>query len=233
MIKNWSFYLFMAACMCLFIALGTWQIKRLAWKTDLLSHIEAEKNIDATKVHLVLSDLNLPSRSSIRRGSLTGRLDTTKSILWRGQIYNGAPVHYVVAPIYVESAEQEKFIVPVVVGMCPDNCDRMTKKIFTKKMVTGLFKYHKDNMFRAPNNVQKNEWYRMDINDLRGAWGSSVVDGLFYAEAQIDPNIEPITSVTTVPNNHKQYAMFWFSMALLIFGLSVYRFISQRRAGII
>jgi surfeit locus 1 family protein len=222
-----SFYIFMGVCVCIFLALGAWQVKRLAWKENLLAQINKELSVDAIQKELKPTDFKLQESYMVRRGYLKGTLDLSQSILWRGQIFNGAPAYYVVAPF---QSPHDKFIVPVVVGMCYVDCDEVKPNEYKNIKIIGILKRHKDNIFRAKNNIPQGEWYRMDHNDLSSQWGNDTVNALFYAEnSDIDPYLSPVESVVNIPNNHKQYAVFWFTMAALILSLTIYQFITSRR----
>ena len=215
-----SFYIFMWLCVGVFVTLGAWQVRRLAWKEQILSAIEREKNTDATAVHLTPNDLTSLGRYDIKRGTLAGHFITGKDILWRGQIVNAAPVVYLVAPFVLKTG----MIVPVVLGSKPD--DKQTITIPARKTpdrkITGTAKIAKDNMFRPPNDPSKNIWYRMDGDDLKQYWGKDISPALFYADSKIVEGVEPINTALNVPNNHKQYAVFWFAMAALVGGLTIF-----------
>ena len=224
-----SFYIFMGMCVCVFLTLGAWQVKRLAWKESLLTEINKELSIDAAQQQLTPDDMDLPQTYAVRRGYLKGSLDLSKSILWQGQISNGAPVDYIVAPFYFP---RDQFIVPVVVGKCFEECNEISARTRQNIKIIGTLKRHRDNMFRPKNNIARNEWYRMDALDLSIQWNGHgrVRDVLFYAENNdIDPYLAPVQSVLNVPNNHKQYAFFWFAMAGLILSLTIYQFLQSRR----
>ncbi len=222
-----SFYIFMGTCVCVFLTLGAWQIKRLAWKENILAQVNAALSVDASTHALEQTDLDLTDPYALRRGYLKGMLDLSQAILWQGQISDGAPVDYIVAPFHFP---RDKFIVPVVVGKCFEECNEVKPRLYKNIKIIGTLKRHRDNMFRPQNNIAQDEWYRMNALDLSIRWKSNVIDGLFYAENNdIDPYLSPVESVLNIPNNHKQYALFWFAMAGLILSLTIYQFIILRR----
>jgi surfeit locus 1 family protein len=221
-----SFYIFMSLCVILFLTLGMWQIKRLEWKESLLNEITREEQLDASKIALSSKDIESIGLYHLRRGFLKGRLDLSQAILWQGHIFDGKPTSYIVAPLY----KKDHKIVPIVLAMCGADCENLKP---SRKMMTiiGVAKHHKDNIFRLQNRIDKDEWYRMDNNDLALKWGGDVIDILFYSENDVLKDFQSVPVVTNLPNNHKQYAIFWFSMAILIVGMTLYRARSSHRSA--
>ena len=215
-----SFYIFMIFMVLIFTALGTWQVKRLSWKEDLLRSVEIEKNRDAAAVNLSFEEANSLNRHQIKRGSFKGQFDNTKKpILWRGQILNGAPVFYIVAAYVLDSKE----MIPVVIGSLEYEPDKITLPAAPLK-ITGTLKIHQDNMFRPENNLSQDIFYRMNQKDLKTYWQSDkIAPALFYSDQKIINDAEPIDTILTIPNNHLYYACFWYTLAILITGLTLYR----------
>jgi surfeit locus 1 family protein len=207
----------MIICVCIFTALGVWQIQRLDWKHNLESALQAELNSDPKQL-LTVHDLSLTDRFSMKRGTIKGRFITDKPILWRGQIKDGNPVSYIVAPLQLKNS---KIVVPVILGIeYGETLVDLPKGLVT---IQGLAKIVKPNMFRPQNDLNKNIWYRMDQADFKTYWNADIVSSLFFATTALFPNSELVDSSISLPNNHLQYAIFWFSMAILIGGLTIYR----------
>lgn len=216
-----SFYIFMIVMILIFTALGSWQVKRLEWKQAILASVKQEQMIDAIAYKLTSQDFENLTRHSIKRGTLEGHFIKDKqAILWRGQILNGASVSYLIAPFEMK----EGIVMPVVLGSIDTELfDPLTKIPSDTLSITGTAKIKIENIFRPPNNLARNEFYRMDKKDLETYWGVPLTTALFYADEPIIKGVTPVEGLLTIPNNHLYYAIFWFSLAVLISGLTLYQ----------
>lgn len=205
----------------IFTALGSWQVKRLEWKQAILASIQQEQLVDAKTYKLTAKDFESLARHSIKRGTLEGQFIKDKqAISWRGQILKGASVSYLIAPFETKGGT----IMPVVLGSIDTELFAPLIKIPSDTLsITGTAKIKIENMFRPPNNLARNEFYRMDKKDLETYWGVPVTTALFYADKPIIKGVTPVEGLLTVPNNHLYYALFWFSLAALISGLTLYQ----------
>jgi len=212
-------------------ALGSWQIDRLGWKEDLLARIAVEQAVDANTVDL--SGVVLGEDMILKRGFLKGRYAHDKAILIRPRTFDGASGYHVFTPFEVSGGSA-----PILVnrGWIPIERDRGEGHVMTQPtqeiVITGILKpVPKVNMFVSKNAPDKDAWYRIDLEQIARAKGvSHLSDSLFYVEQElagggVDSYPIPAASHIALNNNHLQYALFWFFLAVMMVVVYVFRFI--------
>ena len=94
----------------------------------------------------------------------------------------------------------------------------------------GLPPERKDNWFVPDNRPQSGDWFWIDLSAMGAADGLTTV-APFYIEADATPNPggwpRGGVSLLALPNDHLQYAITWFSLAVV--AIVIY-LLSQRRA---
>lgn len=197
--------------------LGTWQIHRLAWKTELLADLERA-------VHAEPVDLPSTPPDSFVRVLVQGRYVHDKAIKLGPRTHEGAPGYHVLTPLQ----RPDGSYVMVNRGWISLDSDEVFKPVGAMS-VTGLLRpVPRYNMFVPLNNPEANQWYRVVPQDMAAAKNiEPVYDGVLYAEPSAkQAGSYPVATVLGVhlPNNHRQYAVFWFAMAGVLVGVFFLRF---------
>lgn len=207
------------ALVAVFLALGSWQVQRRAWKLDLIARVES-------RIHA--APVNIPSttewhavnagRDEYRHVQLSGHwlnehsawvvaateLGTGYWLLTPLQLNNGAMVW--VNRGYVSQDTRAR-------GVAPPPEATVT--------VTGLLRLDEPNGTWLRRNVpSEDRWYSRDVQALSLRHGLRQVAPFFVdADATSAPPRadEPVGGLTVVsfPNNHLVYALTWFTLALL------------------
>lgn len=155
--------------------LGTWQIQRLKWKTDLIARYEDR---------LVREPLPLPPRidSSVinefdyRRVYTTGKLRHDQEILIGPRIHEGQNGFLIVTPL--ERKGGSKILVSRGWISKEKQSQELRPEGLPKEqvMVQGLLREPlKKNMFTPENNPEKSQWYFPDVAQMADATGSEPV----------------------------------------------------------
>jgi surfeit locus 1 family protein len=200
--------------------LGTWQLKRLAWKTELLEQIDHAYSADQT-TPLDLNN-NAPDASFIA-GQITGTLMPGKSITLGPRVLDNKVGYHLITPLLIEGADQTLLI---NLGWIEDqNIPPLPEGTITFSGVARMPDY---NNFTPINDPEQNQWYRADINQI--AAHHSLHNPAPYILYQAHSS-KPIPT-QTIPrwepnNNHAQYAVFWFSMAFVLVVIYWLRFIRK------
>jgi len=96
-------------------------------------------------------------------------------------------------------------------------------------ILTGTaYKPEKPNRFVPENDPAQNQWYRLDPEEIAAAKNLEVVlPYVLYAE---EGYRMPVSAATKweLPNNHRGYAIFWFTMALVLSVIYYLRFIRKK-----
>ena len=227
-----TFYTVIA--LIILISLGVWQVKRLTWKADILSRIDAEYAVDASSVAIDPSvDLSV---DIIKRGYLKGRFLHDKAILIQSRVYKGNQGYHLVTPF--EMVDFNNRVVFVNRGWVPLGMDIMNKDIYKPEgliMITGFLRRPFDgNKFIPENIVDKAQWYSIKPDEIAKAKGiSQFYSNIFYKDGfnktrgVSDIPIAASTKVN-IANNHAGYALFWFLMAFVLTVIYFLKFIAPQ-----
>lgn len=216
--------LFSLLALSILIGLGTWQTERLAWKTEIINRLESEYAKDPKQNIYTFDDLthqqnNLP----LLYGSVIGSFDYKKGILVGPKPLDGEIGYLVITPMTLKSGGH------LLVNRGWISQDQ-TKDISAADIkgnisVSGIFRKPDWNKFTPNNSPENNIWTKLDIDQIARVKNiSPVAPVMLYAEhADKDFGLLTMQSEKWFPRNkHKQYALFWFTMAgamLIIFGL--------------
>lgn len=205
-------------------SLGHWQQERLAWKNALQANLDAEFAEIADKTTLTAADLALKETSDIKRGLLAGHLDFEHQISLSGQIVDGKPVYHHFVPLRLTSGETV-FVAVGYSGMPGPLPAPATRSKLDK--VSGTVRLPQWNRFTPPNNPEKNSWFRPDPVEMAKALGiENPAPALMYAEwhgYKLDA-LPPVPIERTLRNEHRNYMMFWYTMAAVLLLIYVLRF---------
>lgn len=208
-------------------ALGTWQVQRMHWKSDLLEKLTSEYSKDAGQINLELSDFQ--KKDVYIRGSITGEYHNDKSFLLGPRMRDGKAGFHIIVPFLM--AGQNKYIL-VNRGWVPrpEDMDKgavMDEPLGTVKIVGMVREPQGSNMFTPSNQPLKAQWYSLDFKAVESFSGLSVIGpSIFYAEGPVRAQIYPYPhdNKITLNNNHAQYAIFWYTMAFVLLVIYAVRF---------
>ncbi|MBA4805956.1 MAG: SURF1 family protein [Brevundimonas sp.] len=202
-----------------FVALGGWQVQRLAWKTELIAQVEAR--INATPQPAPGPDA-WPSMSrdkdQYRRVTVRGVFLHDQEALVQA-VTDYGPGFWVMTPLRADAG----FTVLVNRGfVSPERrlaSDRATGQVAGDQTVTGLVRMTepKGGFLRA-NDPAGDRWYSRDVAAIAASRDLSQVAPYFIdADATPNPDGWPKGGLTVVrfANSHLVYALTWFGMALL------------------
>ncbi len=209
--NKFLFSLFVIFFICIFIALGSWQLIRLNWKNNLI--LEIEKSLEKPPVEL--SKSNMENYLKIKTN---GSIDFEKQIYLYNLNDQGTPGFEVINPVEID---KKNFLINR--GWIP----------FDKKDAAELFKFDEDdiigtlkiqgrkNIFKPENDIIENYWFSLDREDILKFTGKEFSEYIIYLSGNYKlPKPKRITA--NISNNHKKYAITWFSLAISILLLYLY-----------
>ncbi len=208
--SNRLFLTLMLACAALFCALGVWQVKRLHWKNALMAEIEQAYSIDPSQKIISVHDIIGLQKNQFLRGNFTGLFDFDRAFELSGQIDDGKQTSHVMVPFILSQD------VTILVDMGPGfkKPDLRNYKV----TITGLLKPAPvPNKFTPDNVPSKNIWYRINKYELGMDKLYPVVVMPEDTPWKTYPSLKP-----ELRNAHLQYALFWFTMALVTLGMTGY-----------
>ncbi|HEU4670629.1 MAG TPA: SURF1 family protein [Dyella sp.] len=204
-----------------FIALGTWQVHRLAWKRALIAHVDA-------RVRAPPEDAPGPAQwprvtaaaDEYRHVWLHGRFLYDRSTYVWAATAEGSGL-WVMTPLRRDDGSlvlvNRGFVTPEWCGRrgtcAPGAAGPVT--------VTGLLRISEPPGFLRHNTPAKDDWYTRDVAAIAARRGLHDVAPYFVDEdAASEAGVEnaPKGGLTVIrfPNNHLSYLITWYAMALMV-----------------
>ncbi len=205
------FSVFVIFFVLVFVSLGTWQIIRLNWKNNLI--FEIENSLKNPPVEL--SNIN---HENYLRVKTSGDIDFEKQIYLYNLNENGTPGFEVINPL---SVNQKHYLINR--GWIPFEKKGMQEiNEFDEKNIVGTLKLQgRKNIFKPDNDIEKNYWFSLDREDIMKFTGKEFSKYIIYLNGDYKfPKPKKITA--NISNNHKKYAITWFSLAISILLLYLY-----------
>jgi surfeit locus 1 family protein len=217
--------IFMFPGLIVLCSLGTWQVKRLAWKTELLTQIDAIYAAEPERLGREQLFQESPEPVFIARGTVRGRYVYSKEIMIQPRTHNGKTGYHVITPFALEDGGG----LLVNRGWVPRDWKNTKSDKQKKKTITGVLRRpERANLFVPGNDPDNNQWYRLDVEEIIRHHDLKYMSPyVFYAET-LEENSEfpiPHDKNWRPRNSHLQYAFFWFSMAGLLVLIYILRFL--------
>lgn len=198
-------------------SLGTWQVKRLAWKEGLLALID--ERMARPPVSL---PVDIPDAEQWRYApaQVQGRFDHDREVtVFAGRQRTGG--WYVYTPLIREEGD------PVLVnrGWVPDDkrlpSSRPETLIDTMVTITGIGRLSRPaGRFTPAPDPEGKRYFSADLAMLANAMGLKDVSPVMLdATASSSPILEAGQTHVAIPNNHLEYAFTWFALAAVLAGV--------------
>lgn len=214
------------------LGLGAWQLQRLAWKEGLIA---ARANA------LIAAPGPLPQAAADARPLEFHRVAAKGVLLHAKEIYlhaissNGREGYDVLTPLKLADGG----IVFVDRGFVPtglrDPAHRAQGQLQGEVHVLGVLRLPPDgrpNWFLPDNDPQRNHWFWIDLRAMAAADGLAAV-APYYLDADASPNPggwpKGGAALPELPNNHLQYALTWFALAVAM--IVIWVLYHRRSAG--
>ncbi len=193
------------------LSLGSWQLYRLNWKLNLLSEIENSLKNDPVEFSKV-------DKKNYLRIKTSGIIDFNKQIYLYNLNESGKPGFEVINPIIINN---ENYLINR--GWIPfDKKDKPEINLINESSIIGTLKQqYKASTFKPDNDLNKNYWFTLNREDIFKYTGKKFSDYIIYLNGDYKlPKPKVITA--NISNNHKKYAITWFSMAISILLIYLY-----------
>ena len=209
-----------AGCAVL-IALGTWQVQRLAWKEGILANIDARLAEQPTAIDLTMTEDADEYRRVTVSGTPTGE---ELHVLVSG---TAAGTGYRVVSKFVTDAGDAILIDQGLLAL--DNKDAPVLTEATD--VTGTILWPDDKNSSTPDpDLTKNIWFARNVPDMAAHLDTAPIMVVVTQATPPDPRITPlpITSAN-IKNDHLEYAITWFLLAIVWAIMSLYLIFRTRQ----
>lgn len=233
---GWLISVLALAAFAVLIALGTWQVQRLAWKENLLANIVERTQGAPVALDQVMSRKAAGEPVEYSKVTVTGQFDHNGEQFFFAT-HQGRSGYYVYTPLERDDGS----LIFVNRGFVPldfkDPETRPEGQLEGEVTITGLAREpltEKPSWVVPDNDPEKNIFFWKDIEGLAKNAGldrQKLLDIYVDADDTPIPGSLPQGGVTLInlPNSHLQYAMTWYGLALALAGVFAVRFF--RRAN--
>ena len=193
------------------LSLGFWQIYRLNWKLELIEQIENSLKNDPVELS------NIEKKNYLRIKT-SGYIDFDKQIYLYNLNDAGKPGFEVINPIKIgdENYLVNRGWIPFEKKDLPE-----INLVDQNQMVGTLMLQTKPSSFKPENDIEKNYWFTLNREDISKFTGRNFSEFVIYLNGDYKiPKPRVITA--KISNNHKKYAITWFSMAISILLIYLY-----------
>ena len=193
------------------MSLGFWQLYRLSWKLDLINQIENSLKVDPVEFQNV-------EKKNYLRIKTSGQIDFEKQIYLYNLNESGKPGFEVINPIKI--GKEDYLINRGWISF--DKKNKPEINIIDQKNIIGtLMLQSKSSSFKPKNEIDKNYWFTLDREDILKFTGRNFSKYIIYLNGNYE-NPRPKVITAKISNNHKKYAITWFSMAISILLIYLY-----------
>ena len=191
--------------------LGIWQVQRLAWKNNLIREIS--ESLGTPPISLVPNEINIGSQ--YLSVSANGKfLEKELHVLHSLKPYG--PGFKVIKPFKLTSNE----IILVDLGFVEEK-NKAKERIFTDETIKGNIFFPNETDFFTPDpNLDRNIWFARNLDSMANYLGTMPI--LLVLSNSVDRGVITTPLRANLVNNHLQYAVTWFSMALTWVFMSFY-----------
>jgi surfeit locus 1 family protein len=217
----------------LLIGLGTWQVERLHWKLDLIARVDARVHAPAVAAPgpTQWADINAEN-SEYKHVQASGTFLNDKET----QVYASTTLgagYWVLTPLQLTDGTT----IIINRGFVPTEkrnpATRSEGQLGGETSVTGLLRISEPKGTLMRSNVPADErWYSRDVTAIAEVRGLRDVAPYFIdADDTKNPGGLPVGGLTeiTFHNSHLVYAITWYGLAVMTFGMAVYLVYSERR----
>ena len=205
------FSVFVYFIILILLSLGFWQIYRLNWKLELIEQIENSLKNDPVELSNV-------EKKNYLRIKTSGDIDFDKQIYLYNLNDAGKPGFEVINPIKIGN---ENYLINR--GWIPfEKKDLPEINLVDQNQIVGtLVLQTKPSTFKPENDIEKNYWFTLNREDISKFTGRNFSEYVIYLNGDYKiPKPRVITA--KISNNHKKYAITWFSMAISILLIYLY-----------
>ena len=203
------------------VALGVWQVQRLAWKEAIIADIN--NRIAAAPVALP-ADPD-PEADAYLPVTVSGEIGAQALHVLVSQKQKGAG-YRVIAPMALESGRR----VLIDLGFTATSNKDAIAPAGTATLTGNLQWPQEVDSFTPEADMDRNIWFARDVDVMAETLDTEPLLIVMREGTGPDPKITPLPVDTArIPNDHLQYAITWFSLAAIWLAMTVL-FLRRRRA---
>ena len=196
------------------VSLGNWQMRRLEWKEDILAQIDAR--IAADPVALP-EDID-PDADRYLAVTAEGRMTTEELHVYASSKATGA-IYRVVAAF--ELADGRRIMVDR--GWIKPEDKASARDELDVRVEGNLHWPEERDSYTPENDLAANIWFARDVDAMAAALNTAPILIVARKTSQINPAVTPLPVTRTgIPNDHLNYAVTWYGLALVWLAMTLY-----------
>ena len=183
--------------------MGTWQVYRLYLKKNLISDLE--KNLKTSSINFNVDIDKEYTKILFKKKDLN-----TKIFLYH--LNKGEIGFKVIVPYEINSS----LLVLVDKGWIrKDKINLIKNTLFNDDIIEGYTKKIREkNLFTPNNNIKEDFLYSVEIDNLKKSLNKNIYPLLIIQTSKTNKDIIPNDFEVRLPNNHLQYAITWYGLAI-------------------
>jgi surfeit locus 1 family protein len=202
--------------LALLIGLGTWQLQRRAAKHALLDQVEKRESMPPAPIEILLATGDY---AAYRPATAFGRFDFAAQGLVHAPRSDGGPTrlgYKVITPFNLASGGTilvDRGWVPVE---WPAQERRVPESAAEMEIEGKLRPPTPPGTFTPPGDEEMRVFYVRDSESIARAVAVTLKSTLILEATQRVGEPEPLASELNIPDNHLQYALTWFGLAIVL-----------------
>lgn len=197
------------------LSLGIWQVRRLAWKEAILAEINAQ--IVAPAVPLDRLGALKEEAHRYRAVTVSGRTTGPEALVISGQTMAGAG-YEVISAFQTDTGR----MILLDRGFVPEAARTKERPPVALSVTGNLAWPHDSDSYTPPPDPKTHIFFARDAGPIAQALGTEPVLVIAREVAGEEPGITPVpVDTSAIPNNHLNYAITWFSLAVVWAGMTV------------
>ena len=183
--------------------MGTWQVYRLYLKNNLISDLQ--NNLKTSSINFNVDIDKEYTKVLFKKKDLN-----TKIFLYH--LNKGEIGFKVIVPYEINSS----LLVLVDKGWIrKDKINLIKNTLFNDDIIEGYTKKIREkNLFTPNNNIKEDFLYSVEIDNLKKSLNKNIYPLLIIQTSKTNKDIIPNDYEVRLPNNHLQYALTWYGLAL-------------------
>ena len=183
--------------------MGTWQVYRLYLKNNLISDLQ--NNLKTSSINFNVDIDKEYTKVLFKKKDLN-----TKIFLYH--LNKGEIGFKVIVPYEINSS----LLVLVDKGWIrKDKINLIKNTLFNDDIIEGYTKKIREkNLFTPNNNIKEDFLYSVEIDNLKKSLNKNIYPLLIIQTSKTNKDIIPNDFEVRLPNNHLQYAITWYGLAL-------------------
>ena len=183
--------------------MGTWQVYRLYLKNNLISDLQ--NNLKTSSINFNVDIDKEYTKILFKKKDLN-----TKIFLYH--LNKGEIGFKVIVPYEINSS----LLVLVDKGWIrKDKINLIKNTLFNDDIIEGYTKKIREkNLFTPNNNIKEDFLYSVEIDNLKKSLNKNIYPLLIIQTSKTNKDIIPNDYEVRLPNNHLQYAITWYGLAI-------------------